>query len=86
MMALADYKLCDMCGCKAFYDVGLNYDQGATEISIPYKTAGMPQSNSEEMNNKYGTTLERVGDWVVLCRDCAMTHRTKIVPIEPKED
>lgn len=25
-MARADYKLCDVCGGKAFYDAGLNYD------------------------------------------------------------
>lgn len=26
MMAMADYRLCDVCGCKAFYDANLNYD------------------------------------------------------------
>ena len=25
-MALADYRLCDQCGGKAFYDANLNYD------------------------------------------------------------
>lgn len=25
-MALADYRLCDVCGNKAFYDANLNYD------------------------------------------------------------
>lgn len=26
MMASADYWLCDWCGCKAFYDANLDYD------------------------------------------------------------
>ena len=25
-MALADYRLCDVCGCKTFYDASLNYE------------------------------------------------------------
>lgn len=25
-MALADYRLCDICGRKTFYDANLNYD------------------------------------------------------------
>jgi len=25
-MALADYRLCDLCECKTFYDAELNYD------------------------------------------------------------
>ena len=25
-MAMADYRQCDLCGCKAFYDANLNYD------------------------------------------------------------
>ena len=25
-MALADYRLCDLCGAKAFYDARLDYD------------------------------------------------------------
>ena len=27
-MALSDYRLCDVCGSKAFYDAELNYDMG----------------------------------------------------------
>lgn len=27
-------------------------------------------------------TLGNVGDWAVLCKECAKTHRTIIVPIE----
>jgi hypothetical protein len=28
-MALADYYLCDKCGCKTFYDANLSYDDDA---------------------------------------------------------
>jgi len=32
-MALCDYRLCDRCGGKAFYDANLNYgDPGATRV------------------------------------------------------
>ncbi len=46
-MAGADYRRCDSCDCKVFYDARLNYEikQGRW-------------------------TLERLGDWVVLCLDC----------------
>lgn len=27
-MALADYKLCDVCGRKTYYDANLNFDLG----------------------------------------------------------
>lgn len=53
-MALADYRLCDVCGGKAFYDANLNYtDEG----------------------------LDRLGDWKVICVECAKTHKTVVVPI-----
>ena len=44
-MALADYRLCDQCGCKTFYDAEVNYE--AADL----------------------------GDWKVLCKDCAETHQ-----------
>lgn len=27
-MAVRDYRSCDVCGCKTFYDAGLNYNFG----------------------------------------------------------
>lgn len=62
-MALADYRLCDVCGRKAFYDANLNYD----------------------FNEYPETGLSNLGDWSVLCRDCAKTHTTQIVPLEGKK-
>lgn len=66
-MALADYRLCDVCGAKAFYDANLNYEED-TETPIRDCNVG----------------LDYVGDWVVICQDCAKTHQCVVVPIEEK--
>ncbi len=55
-MAMADYRLCDKCGCKAFYDSNLNYDDDGN--------------------------LDYVGDWRVICTECAKSHKCIIVPKE----
>jgi hypothetical protein len=60
-MALADYRLCDVCGGKAFYDANLNYD-------------------FSECNEKGEPRLDYLGDWAVLCIDCAKTHEVVIRP------
>lgn len=78
-MALADYKTCDVCGEKAFYDANLNYEQGSDGYGIAYKVAGEKQFANEELIAKYGMKLDRVGDWAVLCNECSKTHRTVIV-------
>lgn len=84
-MALADYRLCDVCGNKAFYDSNLSYEQGPDEYSTtkPYRVAGEDQyPGTPEYTEKYGMRLGYLGDWAVLCEDCAKTHKTQIVPIE----
>jgi hypothetical protein len=55
-MALSDYRLCDVCGGKTFYDSNLSYDFDE------YPDNG----------------LSGVGDWAVLCRDCAKTHQVVV--------
>ena len=55
-MALADYRLCDICGNKTFYDANLNYDFDDPEL----KGKDWP--------------LVGLGDWVVICKECAKTH------------
>lgn len=62
-MAAADYRLCDVCGCKAFYDANLNYswDEGLTKVE------------------GCGYSLDYLGAWAVLCDDCAKTHEVKVV-------
>ena len=71
-MALSDYRLCDVCGGKAFYDANLNYHLDAPADS-QFRVAGQP--------GQWGHGLDYVGDWAVLCDDCAKTHRCVIVPI-----
>lgn len=69
-MAAADYRLCDVCGQKAFYDANLNYEQGR-EVVGSVRNAGLLMGN---------TSLDRLGDWVVLCVECAKDHECVIVP------
>lgn len=85
-MAKADYRLCDVCDEKAFYDANLNYEQGPSEYAVapPYRVAGAEQYDKPEFAEKYGMRLGRVGDWAVICEDCAKSHRVQIVPIEVK--
>jgi len=67
-MAFVDYRLCDNCQCKVFYDVNLNYEFGKT---IPV----------EDLIRGKSYKLERLGDWAVLCRECAKTHKCEIIPL-----
>ena len=70
-MALADYRLCDLCESEAFYDARLNYE-------LDYD---VPRIAGKDVPQYLG--LYNLGDWAVLCRDCAETHRTMIAPITP---
>jgi hypothetical protein len=73
-MAAADYKLCDVCGGKAFYDSNLCYeDAHDAPYSPPFRVAGEDQP--------HGYSLGYLGDWAVLCTECAKTHRTAILPM-----
>lgn len=64
-MAASDYRLCDHCGRKAFYDSNLNYDIGG----------------ENERRDEDGQLLpDYVGSWAVICEDCAKTHVCKVVP------
>lgn len=56
-MAAADYRLCDICRCKTYYDADLNFDF-----------------------DTYPKTGLRLGDWKVICIECAKTHEVQIVP------
>lgn len=74
-MAYADYRLCDKCDSKAFYDSDLSYEGPKSKYD--------PDSFRVQGENQiYGASLGYLGDWAVLCKDCAKTHKTVIVPIE----
>jgi hypothetical protein len=72
-MALADYRLCDVCGNKAFYDANLNY-------TFPWDGEPIPEDEKVREGNY---KLDYLGDWAVLCRDCAKTH---VAVVMKKED
>lgn len=74
-MAAADYRLCDVCGCKAFYDANLNYEQGG-DVPGSLRNGGMMLPN---------TGLDRLGDWCVICQECAKTHKCVVVKTDPTE-
>lgn len=81
-MAASDYKLCDLCECKVFYDANLNYVMGREAPQrMPYRQVGKPQLDNPTFDLQYSMRLDDLGDWAVLCKACAMTHKTAIVPI-----
>lgn len=71
-MAAADYRLCDVCGRKAFYDSNLNYESGSDVVGS-VRNGGMLMDQ---------TSLDYLGDWVVICRECAKTHKCVVVPLD----
>ena len=80
-MALADYRLCDLCECKAFYDSNLNYEWPDKNGNGSW---GQKIEKDEFVRNS-GHKLDYLGDWSVLCTDCAKTHKTQIVPLTDEE-
>jgi hypothetical protein len=73
-MAAGDYKDCDKCGGKTFQDYGLDYDWADKNGNDFY---------GDKIKLVRGTnySLHNLGDWTVLCQECAKTHKIIIVPI-----
>lgn len=88
-MAKSDYRCCDVCDSKVFYDSELNYEDHRFGKQVlekpPYRVAGKPQNDERYtdpgFNDKYGWRLDYLGDWAVICIDCAKTHKCVIVPL-----
>jgi hypothetical protein len=80
MMALADYRLCDICGRKAFYDANLNYQFDEEEWTRKKITTEDSVKQAGEVVE--GLKLDNLGDWAVICRDCAKTHKCVIVSLD----
>lgn len=70
-MAAADYYLCDVCGAKTFYDANLNYEWCGPEANFNPETNHMWPCGD-------------VGFMVVLCKDCAKSHRVVIQQEPPR--
>ncbi len=92
-MAAADYRLCDVCDGKVFYDANLNYERGGDDKwakrKAPFRWAGEDQGKPE--NDDWLLRLDYLGDWAVICSNCAKTHKTIVVPlyaapVPPQED
>lgn len=74
-MAIGDYRTCDICNNKVFYDANLAYKFPEKDKTKVYKEVGLKQPLQS-------TSLENLGDWAVLCLNCAKTHKVIIVKIE----
>jgi hypothetical protein len=57
-MAMSDYRWCNVCGCKAFYDAGLSYEYDEKP----------PAQNGQQLPDGC------VADMACLCDDCVKTH------------
>jgi hypothetical protein len=63
-MAMRDYRLCDVCGGKVFYDANLNYD-------------------FDQCNDKGEPKLDYLGDWAIICVECAKDYKCVVIKKEP---
>lgn len=75
-MAYSDYKLCDVCEEKAFYDTSLHYEtvNNKDDHQVEYL----------ENNKPSHMVLDRLGAWAVLCNKCAKNYEAIIVPKKEK--
>lgn len=70
MMAGADYRNCDVCGDRCFYDANLSY-----EYDSEFAKSGGVKAN----NRATYLELGRLSRWVVVCKECSQKYRTAIV-------
>lgn len=86
-MAKLDYRCCDICDNKVFYDANLNYEQGPSEYrsTPPFRIAGKEQLDNPDVLHKHGSRLDYLGDWAVICENCAKTHKCVVVTIEAEK-
>lgn len=66
-MAYADYRHCDVCGTKCFYDTNLNYEFRDSEwVEL------------DEIDKARGYKLDYLGQWAVICKDCMKDYEVVI--------
>jgi len=82
-LASADYKLCDICSCKTFYDANVDYEGAELcgDMKCPRKHSGDFHIDEQGCPLPLG-----VGDWKVICFECSKTNRVIIEKIETKND
>lgn len=71
-MALADYYLCDHCGCKTFYDANLPYGVNSEHFG---------KAEGEMLHNpltQHPWPDGYIGYMVVLCFQCAETNQDAV--------
>jgi hypothetical protein len=73
-MAGSDYRRCDVCGGKAFYDANLNYETG-DKVDGKWVYSETPFRVAGEGQGAYGNGLDYVSDWAVICTDCAFSFK-----------
>ena len=72
-MAIFDYRLCDVCGIKTFYDANIDYVEFETDgpvVMYDLKVDGKTEEVACPLH---------VGGWAVLCKGCIETHDVEIV-------
>lgn len=79
-MAGADYRHCDKCGGKAFYDADLSYEY-PRKVEGKMLTPAEPFKTAGQLTQHDTVALGHLGDWAVLCTDCAKTHKCVVAPI-----
>lgn len=83
-MAMMDYRLCDVCGSKAFYDANLNYADTPSPYfhQVPFRENGAEQPGTPEERMAHALRLDFLGDWSVICANCAKTHKCAVIAIQ----
>jgi hypothetical protein len=76
-MAYADYRLCDVCGGKAFYDSNLSYEFDGDETE--YTVGPLVAQNGEPQSYR----LAYLASWAVVCMDCSKEWTARVVKREP---
>lgn len=81
-MARVDYRCCDVCGIQTIYDANLHWNRNNTNDCIyTYNNRSRHRRLVKENNKPTNLTLGHLGNWAVLCLDCAKKYEFKIVPI-----
>ena len=85
-MASGDYRSCDVCGCKCFYDANLNYEHLEESWDDVNQRIIKPKGGVLYNGEDSFLKVDYLGAWAVLCDDCSKTHEARIVPKEGQDE